>query len=202
LWLNLVTNGLQDVALATEPAEGGELERPPRQPTERIFDRIMIERVLVSGTAMASFAFVASQVLLRLGWTEASMRNAVLLLMVFFENLQVGNSRSELKSVFALSPRKNRFLVGSTVAAQAIHIGAMWFPPLQPVLRVEPVSFSTYAALFGVSLTVVAASELHKRLLRARATARETTSAGRSGWLPAPFRRRSAGVAGSRHYSR
>ena len=30
LWLNLVTNGIQDVALAFEPAEGGEMNRPPR----------------------------------------------------------------------------------------------------------------------------------------------------------------------------
>jgi magnesium-transporting ATPase (P-type) len=29
LWLNLVTNGIQDVALAFEPAEGDELSHPP-----------------------------------------------------------------------------------------------------------------------------------------------------------------------------
>lgn len=32
LWLNLVTNGLQDVALAFEPAETGMLRRPRRRP--------------------------------------------------------------------------------------------------------------------------------------------------------------------------
>jgi len=31
LWINLVTSGLQDVALAFEPAEGDELRRPPRE---------------------------------------------------------------------------------------------------------------------------------------------------------------------------
>ncbi len=30
LWLNLVTNGIQDLALAFEKAEGDELEKPPR----------------------------------------------------------------------------------------------------------------------------------------------------------------------------
>ena len=35
LWLNLVTNGIQDVALAFEPAEGDEMRRPPRAPTSR-----------------------------------------------------------------------------------------------------------------------------------------------------------------------
>jgi magnesium-transporting ATPase (P-type) len=34
LWLNLVTNGIQDVALAFEPGEGGEMKRPPRPPEE------------------------------------------------------------------------------------------------------------------------------------------------------------------------
>ncbi|MGF1598478.1 MAG: cation transporting ATPase C-terminal domain-containing protein [Acidimicrobiales bacterium] len=31
LWLNLVTNGLQDIALAFEPAEKGVLHRRPRR---------------------------------------------------------------------------------------------------------------------------------------------------------------------------
>jgi hypothetical protein len=31
LWLNVVTNGLQDVALAFEPGEKGVLDRPPRR---------------------------------------------------------------------------------------------------------------------------------------------------------------------------
>nr|WP_046605767.1 cation-translocating P-type ATPase C-terminal domain-containing protein [Neorhizobium galegae] len=32
LWLNLVTNGVHDVALAGERPEGDELSRPPRRP--------------------------------------------------------------------------------------------------------------------------------------------------------------------------
>ena len=46
LWLNLVTNGIQDVALAAEKAEGDELTYPPRKPKEPIFDRVMIRRIL------------------------------------------------------------------------------------------------------------------------------------------------------------
>ncbi len=33
LWLNLVTNGIQDIALAFEPAEGDEMRRRPRDPS-------------------------------------------------------------------------------------------------------------------------------------------------------------------------
>ena len=45
LWLNLVTNGGQDVALAFEKREPGLLDRPPRRPDEPIFDRLMISGV-------------------------------------------------------------------------------------------------------------------------------------------------------------
>ncbi len=47
LWLNLVTNGIQDVALAFEPGEGDEMKHPPRPPAEPIFNRLMVERVLL-----------------------------------------------------------------------------------------------------------------------------------------------------------
>ena len=49
LWLNLVTNGLQDVALAFEPAEHGVLRRPPRRPGGGVLDRLMWERVVLAG---------------------------------------------------------------------------------------------------------------------------------------------------------
>jgi magnesium-transporting ATPase (P-type) len=57
LWLNLVTNGIQDVALAFEPAEGHELQHPPRAPGEPIFNRLMLERVIVNALVMGCLAF-------------------------------------------------------------------------------------------------------------------------------------------------
>jgi magnesium-transporting ATPase (P-type) len=64
LWLNLVTNGIQDVALAFEPAEGDELRHPPRSPRESIFNRLMIERVVISALVIGTIAFFTFQWLL------------------------------------------------------------------------------------------------------------------------------------------
>lgn len=66
-WLNLVTNGIQDVALAIEPAEGNELNSPPRSPKEGIFNRIMIERVLLSAAVIGVVAFLVFQHLYQSG---------------------------------------------------------------------------------------------------------------------------------------
>lgn len=42
LWINLVTTGVQDLALAFEPAEGDELRRNPRPRGEGIMSRSML----------------------------------------------------------------------------------------------------------------------------------------------------------------
>ena len=57
LWLNLVTNGIQDVALAFEPSEGDVLNRAPRPPSEPIFNRLMIERTIVAAFVMGLVGF-------------------------------------------------------------------------------------------------------------------------------------------------
>jgi Ca2+-transporting ATPase len=54
LWLNLVTSGLQDIALAFEPKEPDITSRPPRNPNEGFLDRVLVTRVAVLGTTKAT----------------------------------------------------------------------------------------------------------------------------------------------------
>jgi len=84
LWLNLVTNGIQDVALGFEKAEPGVLRRKARDPKEPIFNKIMISRVVVGGLYMGISAFALFYTLINLGYAEDMARNITLLLMVLF----------------------------------------------------------------------------------------------------------------------
>ena len=162
LWLNLVTNGIQDIALAFEPGEGGELRQPPRPPREAIFNRIMLERVLISAMVIGAVAFGLFKYLLDQGFSLEQARNSTLLLMVLFENVHVFNSRSETLSVFRHNPLRNKLLLGGTVIAQLIHIGAMYTPWLGDVLGASPVSFDQWLKLLGLALSVLVVMELHK----------------------------------------
>lgn len=162
LWLNLVTNGIQGVALAMEPSEGDVLRRPPRPPQEPIFNRLMIERVLVASSVMALVTFGVFLWGWRQGWEMESIRNLLLLLMVLFENIHVGNNRSETKSAFAFSPLRSPYLLAGVAAALAIHVLAMYLPLLQNVLETEPVSVQGWATLFLLALSVLVAMEIHK----------------------------------------
>lgn len=169
LWLNLVTNGIQDVALAFERGEGDVLRRPPRPPTQRIFDRLMVERTLVAAFVMAGVGFAAFAWMIEVaGWSEVKSRNALLLLLVLFQNLHVGNARSETRSVLRHSPLTSPILLGGTILAFAIHVLAMHLPVMQRILGVEPVDLPTFAGLLGLALTIVITMEIHKWWWRTR----------------------------------
>ena len=166
LWLNLVTNGIQDVALAFEPEEGDELRRPPRPPNEPIFNRLMLERIALSALVIGGMAFLLFQWLLAQGYTLDQARNGTLLLMVLFENIHVFNSRSETRPALTQNPLRNRILLFGTLAAQLIHIGAMYTPGISDVLRIQPVSPQHWLQLLGLAASVLLAMELHKWLRR------------------------------------
>lgn len=171
LWLNLVTNGIQDVALAFEPGEGDELSNPPRSPEEPIFNRIMIERVLISALVIGTVAFILFQWLLNSGYTVDEARNGTLLLMVLFENIHVFNSRSETLSAFWHNPLRNPILLFGTITAQLVHIGAMYTPWISDVLGIQPVAFDYWVQLLVLALSVLVVMEIHKAI-RSRFPAR------------------------------
>jgi magnesium-transporting ATPase (P-type) len=167
LWLNLVTNGIQDIALTFEPEEGDELKRPPRSPNEPIFDRLMVERVVVNALVMGVLAFATFSWQIQNGAEVESARNVTLLLMVLFENVHVLNSRSETRSIFRQYFFGNPFLIFGMLGAQAIHIGAMYTPGLRDVLQVQPVSIVQWSQLLSIAMCLIIVDELHK-LIRAR----------------------------------
>ncbi|MEA3352556.1 MAG: HAD-IC family P-type ATPase [Campylobacterota bacterium] len=166
LWLNLVTNGIQDVALGLEKAESDVLKRKPRAPKEPIFNKLMISRVLVGGLYMGITAFIVFFTLINSGYSEDSARNITLLLMVLFENVHVFNSRTEKQSIFKINHLKNKFLLLSVIAAQLIHIVSMYIPFMQSLLDIQPVSLSMWLILFSIALILVAVMELEKKLFK------------------------------------
>ena len=165
LWLNLVTNGIQDVVLAAERAEGDELDYPPRRPKEPMFDRRMITRIVVATLVMGFGSFAVFYYLLAQGYEETTARNLVLLLFVLFENFQTLNSRSERHSVLHRFWSNPLLLIGIGVA-QGVHIAAMYTPGLREILDLKPVALTDWAVLLALASTVIITSELDKLLLR------------------------------------
>ncbi len=164
LWLNLVTNGLQDIALAFEPAERGVLRRPPRRPGGGVLDRLMWERVILAGLVMGTGMLVLFRWELDGSGSLIQAQTVALTTMVVFQVFQAGNSRSETDSVFRRNPFSNKLLFVATIAALSIHVAALYLPPTQYVLRVEPIELGAWLRIVAMATTILIAMELHKAL--------------------------------------
>jgi Ca2+-transporting ATPase len=168
LWLNLVTNGLQDVALAFEPGEPDVLQRPPRPRAEGIVSRALWERTLLAGAVMATGTLALYRWELDQTGDLTRARTVALTTLVVFMAFHVGNSRSEWQSALRISPFTNPFLLGAQILALAIQVGALYLPATQAVLRVEPIELAAWIRIIAVAATVVVAVECDKALRRAR----------------------------------
>ena len=86
--------------------------------------------------------------------------------MVVYQVFQAGNARSETESVFRRNPFSNRFLFLATIAALGIHIAALYLPPTQYVLRVEPIELGAWLRIVAIATSILVAMEVHKALRR------------------------------------
>ena len=163
LWLNLVTNGIQDVALAFEGGEPGAMKRPPRKPSEKIFNPLMINQTLVSGATMGFIVFGLWYYLNNYTqMDEIHARDLILLLMVFMQNFHAFNARSERVSAFKVPLKRNIILVFGVIAAQGIHILSMQIPFMQSILRIEPITFSEWLYILVLAVPILLAMEVFK----------------------------------------
>jgi Ca2+-transporting ATPase len=168
LWINLVANGLQDVALAFEPGEKGVLLRPPRDPKEGIMSRTLIERTFTVSLLISIgtlFEFVNA---LNDGVSLEKARTIAVTTMVFFQFFQAWNSRSESESIFRINVLSNPFLAYSMIAALVAQVAFVYVPALQWVFRTEPIQVMDWVEIAAMTLTVIALVEIDKWFRRRR----------------------------------
>ena len=94
LWLNLVTNGVQDVTLGFGRGEGDELQQPPRRKLAALLDREAVILMLPGAIVMTAMSVWMLATHLAAGDTTAEARNAVLLMVVLFQNAFLLSVRS------------------------------------------------------------------------------------------------------------
>ena len=166
LWINLVTNGFQVIALAFEPGEKDVDQRPPRNPREGIMSSILIQRTIIVGVLIAVGVIVKFVYALKNGADLDQARTMTVTTMVFFQFFQAINSRSEFHSVFRLSPFANPFLLYALLASTFAHLAVIYASPLQWVFRTVPLSAFDWLLVLGISSSVIVVVEIDKAIRR------------------------------------
>ena len=163
LWLNLVTDGLQDLALSFEKKEDDIMDDKPRNPKESIFDKLLTSEILISGLFMGIIVYIVWFILIRkLNMNITIARGYIMALMVFIQNIHVFNCRSEKKSIFKINPFNNLFILIAVFGSIGLQLLIMNVPFLSHILKVERISISHMILLFIFSLPILLLMEIYK----------------------------------------
>lgn len=167
LWLNVVTDGLQDLALSFEKEKGRIMNMKPRSTKESLFDKLLIQELLISGIVISLIVFIVWCYLINILHMEvAHARGYIMALMVFLQNLHVLNCRSEHKSIFKYSLRENPFIIFSIFGAILLQIIIMEVDGLSRLLSTYSVPYKDLVLLLLASLPIIIIMEIYKLIIK------------------------------------
>ncbi len=168
LWINLVTSGLQDVALAFEPGEKHLIQAPPRPPGEGIFSKIMIRRTVIATGVISAGVLFSYFYALAKGDPLEEARTMAMTTIVFFQFFRVWTTRSETQPALRMSPMTNPFLFAASLAAFFAQLAVIYVPVLRWVFRTEPLTLDEWLWILPVTATVFLADEAYKMVAKKR----------------------------------
>lgn len=166
IWLNFVTDGFLDVALAMEPKEKGLLKEKFMKPKKWIVDGLMAQRMLFMSLPMAIGTLYLFSKYIETDPVKAW--SISLTLLAVFQWLNAWNCRSENKSIFRMNPFSNRFLIGATCMVIFLQVAALYTPFLQSLLHTQPLELSEWITIVLIATSVIFVEELRKLLYRIR----------------------------------
>jgi P-type Ca2+ transporter type 2C len=173
LWVNLVTDGLPGLALATEPAERGVMQRPPRPPGESIFAHGLWQHTLWVGLLIGGLCLGVQAWVLGAGGGTAGgdvhrAQTMVFTLLTLAQMAHLLAIRSERESLFRQGLLSNRPLLAAVLLTLVLQLATVYLPVLQPIFRTAALSAADLGLCVGLAAVVFLAAEAEKAWRRAR----------------------------------
>ena len=159
LWINLVTDGLPALALASEVAEPDGMQRSPRPAKESLFANGVGFHILWVGMLMAAVTLGTQALALAEGWHWQTMVFSVLSFSQLGHILSIRSDRTFLYRQGILGNKPLLLAVGFTVVLQ---LAVIYLPFFNEIFKTEALSWEELAICFALSSVVFHAVELEK----------------------------------------
>lgn len=166
LWLNIVTDGLQDIALSFEKSEDSIMKEKPRNTKESLFSKDLMIEVLILGVTISAVVFGVWKYMMDKNTDIIVARAVIMMLMVFIQNVNVLNCRSEKRSVFKETLLDNPLVIITVVGSILLQIIMSEVPFTAMFLDVTPLPFKTVLILFALSFIIIVVFEIYKVFYR------------------------------------
>ncbi len=167
LWINLVTDGVPALCLATDPIDPSVMKRKPRRKRESLTDKSFVSVMLVTGVLTAAVS-LAVYIFALGGETEEMARTHAFTALVYAELLRSFGARSETRSVWQVGFFSNLKLALVVLASMGLSFWAPHNALLGSFLKVEPMPLHHCFLLLAVGAIPLLVLEVWKIVRRRR----------------------------------
>ncbi len=169
LWINLVTDGLPALCLATDPIDADVMKHRPRRRSERITDHGFLGWMFLTGLLTAGVAFGVYLYVLETGTLEMARTNAFAVL-VFSELLRSFGARSETKPVWRISLLTNLNLASVVSVSFGLQVWSHHNAALGRFLKTSSMPLSECLALLALGAVPLGVLEILKLFRNVRSS--------------------------------
>ena len=173
LWVNLIEDGLPNIALAFEQKEKDLMKQKPQGHHSPLLNKEMKTLIFIIG-------IVTDILLLGLffwlfkysGYDMPHIRSIIFAGLTIDSLFFVFSCKSLRRNLWHINPFSNKFLVFAWIFGAVSLIAALYFPPLQTLLKTMPLNLFDWQLLLGLGLFNIILIEITKWFFIAR---KETT---------------------------
>lgn len=160
LWLNIVTDGVTDMALATEPGHEGIMKEKPKLKREKIMNRSVLPFIFINVAVMT--ALTISVFFFYLDESLEKARTAAFIVMSFTQLFNVFNLRSIKFSIFTLGFFSNKYINWGVGVSALLLVVLTEVPVVAGLFNFVSLHFVEYVVLFASSSLILWVIELYK----------------------------------------
>lgn len=151
LWVNLIEDGLPDIALAFEPKEKDLMKQKPQGHDIPLLNREMKVLIFVIGLITDFLLLGLFFWLLKYSNYEIPHIRTVIFGGLAIDSLfYVFSCKSLRRNIWHINPFSNKFLVFAWVFGALTLIGAIYLPPLQTLLKTVPLNLFDWGLLLTI----------------------------------------------------
>ncbi len=165
LWLNVVTDGIQDFALSFEKGDKSIMTDNYQSPKSGLFDKKMVSQILVSGLTIGLIVFGLWVYLVNYKKVDIVVaRTYVMALMIIIQNIHAFNCKSEDKSIGEINIFSNKIFLFGIIGSVILGISVIQIKFFNSFLKTTGMPIKDLSLVFALGLVVLLVMEIYKKI--------------------------------------
>ncbi len=162
LYVNLVTSGIMDIALATEPGHGDIMKQSPVKKGEKILRSDLVPYILLASVVMMVLTILTFQYYLPEG--EKMARTGAFVIISMTQIFNIFNMRSLRCSIFEIGVFGNQWINWAFIFAVGLQLAVVKVPFFMDAMEFEDFPILDFLIITLISSSIVWVGELYKYL--------------------------------------